>query len=324
MLQRVANALWYRVSCLNLRKMSFLANPQEISLAVPWGHIAGRAWGDPQGKPVLALHGWLDNAGTFDALLPLLSNELYVVALDWPGHGKSSNYPPGARHCAYDYLADIQYAVEALKWDKFTFLAHSMGGGAATWFSGAVRERVECVVLLESLGFWSVDLETLPQQTGQALATLSRFDKPDTKTYENMETMLERIVQGHVGMDGHFDRKCAAILAKRGVHQLEDGSYQFTRDIRAKAPSIMRISHETNRMYVSAIQCPVLVVIGENTQVGTTIEQIMRPLKNHHIKVVKVSQGHHLHMHHPEAISQLLDSFLLQHTIPSQFEASKL
>ena len=34
--------------------------------------------------------------------------------------------------------------------------------------------------------------ETLPQQTGQALATLSRFDKPDTKTYENMETMLER------------------------------------------------------------------------------------------------------------------------------------
>ena len=24
---------------------------------VPWGHIAAKAWGNPMGKPVLALHG---------------------------------------------------------------------------------------------------------------------------------------------------------------------------------------------------------------------------------------------------------------------------
>ena len=28
-----------------------------VSFPVPWGHIAGLEWGDPSGKPVLAVHG---------------------------------------------------------------------------------------------------------------------------------------------------------------------------------------------------------------------------------------------------------------------------
>lgn len=46
---------------------------------------------------------------------------------------------------------------------------------------------------------------------------------------------VSRIVEGHVQMDREFDRECAGILAKRGVKQLEDGTYQFTRDKRVIA-----------------------------------------------------------------------------------------
>ena len=28
-----------------------------VTLPVPWGHIAAKAWGNPTGKPVLAVHG---------------------------------------------------------------------------------------------------------------------------------------------------------------------------------------------------------------------------------------------------------------------------
>ena len=28
-----------------------------LTIPVPWGHIAGKAWGQPSGQPVLAVHG---------------------------------------------------------------------------------------------------------------------------------------------------------------------------------------------------------------------------------------------------------------------------
>ena len=39
---------------------------KEIAFKVPWGVITGKAWGPDDGKPFLGLHGWIDNANTFD------------------------------------------------------------------------------------------------------------------------------------------------------------------------------------------------------------------------------------------------------------------
>ena len=43
---------------------------RDITIPVPWGVIAAKEWGPPSGDPWLAVHGFLDNAGTFDTLLP--------------------------------------------------------------------------------------------------------------------------------------------------------------------------------------------------------------------------------------------------------------
>lgn len=47
------------------------------------------------------------------------------------------------------------------------------------------------------------------------------------------------MIEGHVKLDQQFDRECARVMARRGVRQVEDGSYQFTRDLREVAVSAL-------------------------------------------------------------------------------------
>ncbi len=68
---------------------------RELSLELPHLRLAAQAWGDPQLPRLLALHGWLDNAASFDRLAPLLCGHFHIVAIDLPGHGRSGHRPPG-------------------------------------------------------------------------------------------------------------------------------------------------------------------------------------------------------------------------------------
>ena len=71
--------------------------------------------------------GWLDNAGSFDTLIPLLPKNLRIVALDTIGHGMSDHLPPDLAYNFLDFLVAIERIAGLLKWSKFSFLAHSLG-----------------------------------------------------------------------------------------------------------------------------------------------------------------------------------------------------
>uniref|UniRef100_A0A8C2TD62 Serine hydrolase like 2 n=1 Tax=Coturnix japonica TaxID=93934 RepID=A0A8C2TD62_COTJA len=85
----------------------------EVKFPVPWGHVAAKAWGPPEGHPVLCLHGWLDNANTFDRLIPLLPRDCRYVAMDFSGHGLSSHRPAGSLYHFLDYVSDVRRVVAA-------------------------------------------------------------------------------------------------------------------------------------------------------------------------------------------------------------------
>ena len=65
----------------------------ELTVPVPWGQIRGKVWGPDHGRRVVCLHGWADNCGTFDTLLPLLpqGNALHAGAFS---EGKLVNNQP--------------------------------------------------------------------------------------------------------------------------------------------------------------------------------------------------------------------------------------
>ena len=136
---------------------------KEISLALPGAlRLAGKAWGSPtqSNLRVLAVHGWMDNANSFDRLGPALASasNAHVVAIDLLGHGNSDHAasPSGTYH-ASEHIAATAAALDALGWldgespaDGPVLLGHSMGGGICTLLAAAYADRVRALALCEA------------------------------------------------------------------------------------------------------------------------------------------------------------------------------
>ena len=122
---------------------------------------------------IVCLHGWLDNAASFNRMAPLLMNSLKnpteLVALDFPGHGLSGHKSPdGPTVLLAEYAYYVAECLEALQWGStvdgvasrdaatktggVTVVGHSMGAGVAVVFAAAFPELCSSLVLLEGGG----------------------------------------------------------------------------------------------------------------------------------------------------------------------------
>ncbi|MEO5559544.1 MAG: alpha/beta fold hydrolase, partial [Dokdonella sp.] len=125
---------------------------EERRIELPYATLALKCWGDPALPPLLALHGWLDNAGSFDRLAPLLADANHIVALDLRGHGRSSHAPNGAWYHYVDYFDEIRSMLDHFGWERAGLLGHSLGGTLASLFAALYPERVNELLLIEALG----------------------------------------------------------------------------------------------------------------------------------------------------------------------------
>ena len=120
------------------RRLQLPANmePEEIALSAGTGGatVAALRWGDPAcPRKAIAIHGRLDNAASFLGIGPLFAAAgIELVALDLPGHGKSSWKDDGMYTLA-SQSSSILLALDSLAslnagWDKdVIMIAHSLG-----------------------------------------------------------------------------------------------------------------------------------------------------------------------------------------------------
>ncbi|RBE40798.1 alpha/beta hydrolase, partial [Xanthomonas oryzae pv. oryzae] len=95
----------------------------------------------------------MDNAASFVPLSAHLhAQELDLVLLDLPGHGHSTWLPVGAEYTLSSAISILLQIADALGWERFTLLGHSLGGGVASLLAAAAPERVEALIAIEALG----------------------------------------------------------------------------------------------------------------------------------------------------------------------------
>ena len=116
----------------------------------PATDLAAKRWGSPSSEnKVLAIHGRLDNAASFDGVGPLFAAAGYeLVALDLPGHGLSP-WKADGMYTAATQSASVVQALDALGWERCVCLAHSLGTAYATVAVASFPERFTACIFIE-------------------------------------------------------------------------------------------------------------------------------------------------------------------------------
>ena len=105
--------------------------------------------GPAAGEPVLFLHGNLSSATFWEETMLALPDRFRAFAPDQRGYGLSE---PAARINAEqgvgDWADDVIALADALGWDRFDLVAHSLGGCVAWAVIGRQPQRLRSVVLV--------------------------------------------------------------------------------------------------------------------------------------------------------------------------------
>jgi len=100
------------------------------------------------GEPLILLHGGLGAAEMFEQILPSLSNNRKVIAVDLQGHGRTADI---ARPLSYELMADdIAALIKYLGLEKADIMGYSVGGGVALRTAIQYPERVRKLVIVSA------------------------------------------------------------------------------------------------------------------------------------------------------------------------------
>lgn len=290
---------------------------EEISIEVPWGHIAGKWWGPKEVQPILAIHGWQDNAGSFDPLSPLLINEdTSILCIDLPGHGLSSHYPAGHYYSIWDGVFAVRRIVKHFKWNNIKILGHSLGAGIAFVYSAIFPDEVESYVTIDMISPVPRDTEVIADRLQSTIDKFIRYDSFNCKDSTNYE--FDEMVQIFItAYHDSITSQSAKILLKRGAKQSKANPkhFSFSRDARLKSDGLLaNITFDQVLTFSSRIKCDVLNIKADSglklhkpLQYDAIVEKIRQNARR--FENCSVPGTHHVHINNPENVYSIIKSF---------------
>lgn len=104
------------------------------------------------GPPVVLLHGYPDNLQIWSELAIRLADQFEVIAFDWPGMGYSEAWPGGTT--PFHMAEHLQKILDELGIERASLVGMDMGGQPALVFAAHHPERIERLVIMNSLVWW--------------------------------------------------------------------------------------------------------------------------------------------------------------------------
>ena len=273
-----------------------MQTPTESTIQLAHLSLRAQRWGDTSRPPLLALHGWLDNAGSFARLAPLLAERHHVIALDLPGHGHSDHLPAGASYYYLDYVRDVLAAADALPLSRYTLLGHSLGAGVASLVAAATPERIDRLLLIEGLGPLGDDGSRTLERFREA--TAPRGGGKRLRVFRD----IDQAVQARSMVSG-LPTDQARSIVERGLVET-DGGWRWRSDPQLTRPSATRMAESQVRALLRGITMPTSLMLAQPAAPYLPPGPMQaRAECVPQISVSHMDGGHHLHLEQPQAIA---------------------
>jgi pimeloyl-ACP methyl ester carboxylesterase len=128
------------------------ATPASRFMTLPDGvTVHYRDQGRADGPPIVMVHGFAANLDAWEPWAARLGNEYRIITLDLPAHGLTL-VPPGYRVSTEGQVEVVDELTRALHVDRFALAGNSMGGGVAWSYALAHPDRVDALILADSVG----------------------------------------------------------------------------------------------------------------------------------------------------------------------------
>lgn len=244
------------------------------------------------GAPLLCLHAIGHGASDFVPLRRRIGTRRRVIALDWPGQGRSGDDRVPA--CAERYAELLQGFIDALGLREVVLLGNSIGGAAAIRFAALRPELVAALVLVNSGGLGAVD--AFVRAATRAMAAFFDAGAREARWYPRAFDLYYRLVLREMPAR---EQRARIVAAHAEVAQvLADAWRSFGRpdaDLRDVA---------------AQLRCPVFVAWAKHDRV--------LPLARHRAAIARIPDahletfpgGHAPFLECPDAFASRLETFL--------------
>ncbi|KAJ8912651.1 hypothetical protein NQ315_012727 [Exocentrus adspersus] len=265
---------------------------------------------------VLVFHGIMDNAGSFDHLIPLLPKQFYYVCVDLPGHGLSSHFPKHIPIYTLSYIMVYKLLTDYFDKNHYIIMGHSYGGQLGILYAQLYPQCVEKLILLDTINLIPVTSTNFKHYLVERFDNFLLFEKKmlnngsqPTYTYDEAVDKLQ------LARFSPISTQAAIALSHRSLMGAENGRYRFRLDQRIKNSinPLRDFKYVIATLKADPVLCPILIILGKENKVQL---RYMNPVLTHlkkfkNVKVKMVDGYHDVHSDSPELVAPYICLFLL-------------
>lgn len=262
-----------------------------------FGSIAALEYGDVRTAScsVMLLHGWLDNAASFQTTMEALINldpNLHICAIDLPGHGLSSHKSADNFYLFFDYLDDLSQLLANISPNKLLLVGHSLGALLASCYSAAFPEQVAGLVQIEGNGPLAESAENCVTRLRSGIKSRQRIRNKPLRTFSTLDDAIAVRVRVNQLLAEHIQP-----VVLRGMIEGEKG-WAWRHDVKLQSESLYRMADVHAAQFRQQIACPQRIIL------GTTGYDRLQQDSDNLTDVVYIEGGHHCHLQQPQAVAE--------------------